>query len=85
MSPPHLIYSRPPKYIYPSEVTVAKTLVDIDAQTLAEAQTILGTTTKKDTITKALREVIVTAARRREAERTYPDLGNPEIMAGAWR
>jgi Arc/MetJ family transcription regulator len=47
---------------------VAKTLVDIDDQLLAEATTALGTTTKKDTINAALRQAVeVTRERRRRA------------------
>ena len=47
---------------------MAKTLVDIDDQLLAEATTALGTTTKKDTINAALRQAVeVTRERRRRA------------------
>jgi Arc/MetJ family transcription regulator len=47
---------------------VAKTLVDVDDQLLAEATTALGTTTKKDTINAALRQAVeVTRERRRRA------------------
>ena len=47
---------------------MAKTLVDIDDQLLAEATTALGTTTKKDTINEALRQAVeVTRERRRRA------------------
>jgi Arc/MetJ family transcription regulator len=43
---------------------MAKTLVDIDDDLLTQAQQILGTTTKKDTVNGALREVV----RRRAAQ-----------------
>jgi Arc/MetJ family transcription regulator len=43
---------------------VTKVLVDVDDDALAEASTLLGTTTKKDTINTALRE---TAQRLRRA------------------
>ena len=47
---------------------MAKTLVDIDDQLLAEATTALGTATKKDTINAALRQAVeVTRERRRRA------------------
>ena len=36
---------------------MAKTLIDIDEETLAAAQEVLGTGTKKDTVNAALREV----------------------------
>jgi Arc/MetJ family transcription regulator len=43
---------------------VSKTLIDIDTDLLTRSQQILGTTTKKDTVNGALREVV----RRRAAE-----------------
>ncbi len=45
---------------------MAKTMVDLDEEALREAQTVLGTATKKDTINRALGEVVA-AARRAEA------------------
>jgi Arc/MetJ family transcription regulator len=47
---------------------MAKTLVDVDEDLLAEATTALGTATKKDTINEALRKVVdETRARRARA------------------
>src|SRR2546423_13148416 len=43
---------------------VTKTLIDIDNDLLTRSQQILGTTTKKDTVNRALGEVV----RRRAAE-----------------
>jgi Arc/MetJ family transcription regulator len=43
---------------------VSKTLIDIDNDLLTQSQQILGTTTKKETVNCALREVV----RRRAAE-----------------
>src|SRR5436309_11838441 len=43
---------------------VTKTLIDIDNDLLTRSQQILGTTTKKDTVNRALHEVV----RRRAAE-----------------
>jgi Arc/MetJ family transcription regulator len=37
---------------------MAKTLIDVDDEMLAQAQLILGTETKKDTVNRALREVV---------------------------
>jgi Arc/MetJ family transcription regulator len=37
---------------------MAKTLIDIDDQVLAEAAELLGTTTKKDTVAAALRKIL---------------------------
>jgi Arc/MetJ family transcription regulator len=51
------------------EGTVAKTLIDVDEERLAEARHLLGTRTKKDTINAALKEVVAAAARRRDLAR----------------
>jgi Arc/MetJ family transcription regulator len=45
---------------------MAKTMVDLDEQALRDAQAVLGTATKKDTINRALGEVVA-SARRAEA------------------
>jgi Arc/MetJ family transcription regulator len=37
---------------------MARTMIDIDEAALAEAADLLGTTTKKDTVNTALREVV---------------------------
>jgi Arc/MetJ family transcription regulator len=37
-------------------MTMTKILIDVDDDALAEASTLLGTTTKKDTVNRALRE-----------------------------
>ncbi|MGP4000455.1 type II toxin-antitoxin system VapB family antitoxin [Streptomyces sp. 8N706] len=42
---------------------MTKTLIDVDEQLLADAAEVLGTTTKKDTVNTALREIL--AAKRR--------------------
>ena len=68
---------------------MAKTLIDIDEQYLAAAQRELGTTTKKDTVNAALREVAALAARRRDlqrlASRSLPDLEDEDVMRAAWQ
>jgi Arc/MetJ family transcription regulator len=47
---------------------VAKTLLDVDEDLLAEASTALGTSTKKDTVNEALRQAVeVSRERRRRA------------------
>jgi len=49
---------------------VAKTLIDVDEDLLAEATTALGTATKKDTVNEALRKVVgESRARRAQALR----------------
>ena len=47
---------------------MAKTLLDVDEDLLAEASTALGTSTKKDTVNEALRQAVeVSRERRRRA------------------
>jgi Arc/MetJ family transcription regulator len=71
------------------EAAMAKTLIEIDEQYLAAAQRALGTTTKKDTVNAALREVAALAARRRDLQRLttrgLPDLEDEEVMRAAWQ
>ena len=68
---------------------MAKTLIDIDEESLAAAQRILGTSTKKDTVNAALRQVTAAAARRRDLRRLtsrgLPDLEDEDVMRAAWR
>jgi Arc/MetJ family transcription regulator len=68
---------------------VAKTLIEIDERYLAAAQRELGTTTKKDTVNTALREVAALAARRRDLQRltsrSLPDLEDEDVMRAGWR
>jgi Arc/MetJ family transcription regulator len=71
------------------EAAMAKTLIEIDEQYLAAAQRELGTTTKKDTVNTALREVTALAARRRDLKRltarSLPDLEDEDVMKAAWQ
>lgn len=66
-----------------------KTSVEIDEDLLDVARRVLETTTVKDTVEAALREVARVEARRLEVEALSRmnglDLADPEIMAGAWR
>ena len=48
-----------------TEATMAKTVIDIDEAALAEAAEFLGTSTKKDTVNTALREVVLRLRRAR--------------------
>lgn len=67
---------------------MTKTLIDIDDDALAAAAKELGTTTKVATVNRALAEV---AARRMRIDFLYDmrdatdDLGEPEVMNGAWQ
>jgi len=68
---------------------MAKTLIDVDEETLAAAKDALGTSTKKDTVNAALRAVAALAARRRDLQRLVsgglPDLADDQVMASAWQ
>ena len=66
-----------------------KTSVEIDDQLIEQARALLGTSSIKETIDGALREVIRREARREEvralAEMDGLDLSEERVMAGAWR
>ena len=68
---------------------MTKTLIDIDDAALAAAGRELGTSTKKETVNRALREVAASAARRRDLTRLIdgglPDLDDPALVPDAWR
>jgi Arc/MetJ family transcription regulator len=81
------------KYIYGRwEAAMAKRLVDIDDALLSDAQSILGTTTYKETVNQALSWVV---RQRRVPLRDTPevlaafaeataDLSDPDVMRAAW-
>ncbi|MGH3415583.1 MAG: type II toxin-antitoxin system VapB family antitoxin [Actinocrinis sp.] len=60
------------------------TPIDLDDQALAEAMRELGTTTKKETVNTALREVAQRRARLRAFEQLM-QLGDAEAGYEAWR
>lgn len=66
-----------------------KTSVEINEELFTAVQKVLATTTLKDTIEKAFREVLRAEARREEIEALTRmegmDLADAEVMAGAWR
>jgi len=68
---------------------VAKTLIDIDEDALESARRALGTTTKKETVNRALAAVAALSARQRDLARfsadAHADLRDPKIMTGAWQ
>ncbi len=68
---------------------MAKTLIDVDEESLVAAQEALGTETKRDTVNAALRAVASLAARRRDLQRLVdgglPDLEDAEVMRAAWQ
>ena len=70
-------------------VGMVKRLVDIDGDALDHAQRILGAATMKDTVNRALQEVIDLDRRRRFLDRIVTsdgfDLDDDEAMDRAWR
>ena len=68
---------------------MTKTTVDIDENLLEQARRVLGTSSVRETIEAALREVFSGDARRQEiralAEMAGLDLASEEVMAKAWR
>ena len=68
---------------------MTRTLIDIDDALLLQAQQVLGTSTKKDTVNTALAEVVAFQARRNflAAARggAFADLADPEARGEAWR
>ena len=70
-------------------MSTRKTSVEINENLLSAVQRVLATTTIKDTIEEAFREVLRAEARREEVEALATmdglDLADPEVMAGAWR
>lgn len=68
---------------------MSTTQIELDADLLDQAASILGTSTKKATVNEALRRVVQADAQRRHIEElaagALPDLSDPEIMRSAWR
>ena len=66
-----------------------KTSVDVDDRLLEQVRAVLGTSSIKETIDGALREVMRAEARRREiralAVMEGLDLADHKVMAKAWR
>ena len=67
---------------------MARTVVDIDDEALAAAAAELGTTTKVETVNRALAEIAARPRRLAALARlrtTDDDLGDREMMQQAWR
>ena len=68
---------------------MSKTSVEIDTELLQQARVLLGTSSIRETVHCALREVLKSEARRREVEAMAKmeglDLADSEIMKRAWR
>ncbi len=69
-------------------MTTRKTSVTIDEQLLSAVQRVLNAKTVRETIDRALREVLRAQARRDEIEALSTmagmDLDDESVMAGAW-
>ena len=66
---------------------MTRTLIDIDDDALAAAAAELGTTTKVETVNRALAEFASRSRRLALIEHlrdSEDDLDDPEVMAGAW-
>ena len=83
----------PARYIIPDvqegNSPIRRTSVDVDARLLDQARDVLGTSSIKETIDGALREVLRAEARRREiralAVMDGLDLADEKVMVRAWR
>lgn len=68
---------------------MTKRLVDIDDALLAEVRELIGVATMKEAVNTALRQLLDTELRRQHLHRLETgqgtDLGDEEIMQGAWR
>ncbi len=68
---------------------MTKRLVEIDDALLEKATVVLGASTMKEAVNRALEEVVVADRRRRHAHRLSKmegvDLDKPKVMSGAWR
>ncbi|MEV0168158.1 type II toxin-antitoxin system VapB family antitoxin [Nonomuraea fuscirosea] len=58
---------------------MAKTLIDLDEEALAEAARVLGTSTKKDTVNAALREIVDRRGRAEAVARMRAMVAEGEI------
>lgn len=61
-----------------------RTMIEIDEAALAEAANLLGTTTKKDTVNTALREVVARLRRIDALAQLQAMTASGEIDAAAW-
>ncbi len=68
---------------------MSKTSVDIDSNLLEQARSLLGTSSIKETVHRALLEIVRAEARRQEVAALVAmdglDLADREIMKNAWR
>jgi Arc/MetJ family transcription regulator len=66
---------------------MARTVIDVDDESLAAAAKMLGTSTKVETVNRALAEIAARKARLAfldDLDEAAADLADPEVMRGAW-
>jgi Arc/MetJ family transcription regulator len=66
------------------DLTMSVTPIDLDEEALVAAMAELGTSTKKDTVNTALREIAARNSRQRALERLL-QLGDSEAGLQTWR
>ncbi|HSO51351.1 MAG TPA: DUF2191 domain-containing protein [Actinomycetes bacterium] len=72
---------------------MTKRLIDIEDSLLEQARTVLRTNTIKDTVITALQQAVQSSRRLKDVDEAAlqhfaaaaADLGDPEVMAAAWR
>ncbi len=67
---------------------MTRTVIDINDDSLKAAAQVLGTSTKVETVNRALAEVAAREARLAfltDLDKAATDLADPEVMRGAWR
>jgi Arc/MetJ family transcription regulator len=64
---------------------MGRTLIDVDDVALARAASVLGTTTKVETVNRALQLVAESADRHAEQTRFDEPLAETDVRVEAWR
>ena len=67
---------------------MTRTVIDVDDESLAAAAQILGTSSKVETVNRALSEIAARKARLAfldDLDEAAADLANPEVMRRAWQ
>lgn len=67
---------------------MTRTVIDVNDENLAAAAEVLGTSTKVETVNRALSEIVARKARLaflEDLDEAAADLADPEVMHNAWR
>lgn len=67
---------------------MTRTVIDVDDESLQAAAQVLGTSTKVETVNRALAEIAARKARLaflEDLDQAAADLADPEVMRHAWR